>query len=104
MFIVFFCFSNRSVCTKKGVHLRYGGITGGGVFFGVCVSFFILYLGIIPRQNSLNCFFVFTFFTRVLKSSRLILINKLKGNVIRAVACVGCCFCFFMVDFEICIT
>ena len=66
LFIVFFCFSNRSVCTKKGVHLRYGGITGG-VFFHVCVSFFILYLGIIPRQNSLNCFFVFTFFYSSIK-------------------------------------
>ena len=37
------------------------------MFFGVCVSFFILYLGIIPRQNSLNCFFVFTFFYSSIK-------------------------------------
>ena len=65
--LFFFCFSNRSVCTKKGVHLRYGGITGGGVFLVCAFRFFILYLGIIPRQNSLNCFFVFTFFYSSIK-------------------------------------
>ena len=75
---------------------RNGGITGGvGGVVLVCAFRFLLYCTWASFQDKSVCkLFYLSFSFCFLESSRLILINKLKGNVIRAVACVGCCFCF----------